>query len=1250
MTRSTVVDFWDESLNSDNGGWNSFGVHEVVEVRYEDEVYRPAQVELVIQNKSAGGGIAYSGVSHTGNASTGVVVTNNSHGLDTGQRVTVTTEDTGAIEYKIYTVETIDINTFYLRHYAFDPKTGLKHMGAETGRVNGDGTPGTLTYVPTGKYSIETTDVNEPDITMGQAIVLWHFPEGFNKTSTYTHDGNTTAITVNYTSHPFADDDIIQVVDDDTGAISDDSYMVATSTVNTFKLKKIKSRVSVAGNGNAGNLAFYFNTKVEGYPLFYGLISEMQESWSAAYGKTLTLTATDHLQFMKNTTAKALNNSVVDTAGAGETIGDDPRQADSLTRLTYLSGVGSQTRFSEAIAQMVADFGEGDNAIYTDNTVNGTTSFTVDAEKHEASGFFLTADELDSGNFEKDISETNYPVLRVMQQLAMQDRHSRGLSATGAFYGSGSNVTITSTAHGLNLNDLIFINNDINDTHIPDGVYRVGSPVTSNSFILLTIDSEDYAQSFGTGTIDWQSAEDGNYGYDFFIDSGMYGVPASSGYKIAGSATEYALRPHLNYFQRGYRQYRPDATSLNITLPLENNTVEDGQTRIMYPDAQFRAGDDEIVTEIDLHSNVASSGIFDFKGSLGHTLEAMRIKQISCKDNVGQDSTTQGKAVFAGKWLGDFHWGRHDANVKRTAGSPSDEESGVLPNRNDYWMFKNSGGSALGIDDINFWYKSDTTTVGSTEDKDRLVRVIQPGMGGIAPLDAAGGVSTHSGYAGLSELSQRGRSFSKGPGSAAESIEGDTTFSQYTTGVVDCDLIKSIQHVQQEGLLSVTAITVSHANSGNSTYLNIQDTAHGLQTGAWIKVITGDILDGDEYWKNYYRVEYIDDDNFFITRPPIEAYEGISGDIPTASDIYAASSRVSYGGTTDVQTYKIAYNVFNGVGRVMYQTLNGRTELSFTENFVLFSDRIKKDYPYAGVEVYAVDSQTSSTSAASGLPCGAAVMPDSTLYGDELEVGTNSVAVRFRKGDKLSETRFLMHDNNGASTRHIFKNTQAIITQSLTGDKSRAKSEELSYSMEGSDLNEVRRTAAAMLSRSSRDLLRGQLRIVEYPFIKLSGQAASGTTSASLTHVLTTSVGVYGGRPGMLVHKTDEDGNFTAGVLAEDITTTKVNGTLWNSNTWSQNDYYRMYVHLRAGHSVRVTDPRSSVQSNMIVTKLQYSEGPGISGTTMEVIGFKDSATGFAIKPLGKVNASIKNSDRSRPTNTFKKGKGRFTGAFAAGT
>ena len=378
---------------------------------------------------------------------------------------------------------------------------------------------------------------------------------------------------------------------------------------------------------------------------------------------------------------------------------------------------------------------------------------------------------------------------------------------------------------------------------------------------------------------------------------------------------------------------------------------------------------------------------------------------------------------------------------------------------------------------------------------------------------------------------------------------------------------------------------------------------------------------------------------FYLTDLPHEAYEGIVGTIPAALPM-SSSNRMQYSEGT-ITGYKRVYNVFDGACRIQYQSTTTRNELPNTDSYVLISDRSKLDVPYMGVEVYAIadEDRKSSTSSISGLTTGAATMPDSVMYGEtgtttapnavtgfvggvgryiNEQIRSNAMPVRFRTGDKLSETRFLMRDEGTNAVVHA---GTAYNYNCKHLFKKRAKTQSLSYGA-GNDFNEVRRTAASVLTRTAKDLVRGTVNIYRYPFIELTGVAGSDTT-ANLLHQ-TQNVLTYGGRPGMLVTKTDSDGNFLAGVLAEQITNDDVRGKL-NTGSWAIGNNYKMYIHLRAGNSVRVVDPfgGNSVATNAIITKLTFSEGSSIATTALEVIGYQDLPTATPVRPLGTVTKAV---------------------------
>ena len=111
---SGLLWYRDDSFMED-GDWNQFAVGELIEVTYIDEVYKPAQFSCTIQNVSAGGGIAQTSVAHTG--ASPLVVNKTAHGLSTTDRITVSDETTGAVIPRIYEVEKINNDSFYLRHF-----------------------------------------------------------------------------------------------------------------------------------------------------------------------------------------------------------------------------------------------------------------------------------------------------------------------------------------------------------------------------------------------------------------------------------------------------------------------------------------------------------------------------------------------------------------------------------------------------------------------------------------------------------------------------------------------------------------------------------------------------------------------------------------------------------------------------------------------------------------------------------------------------------------------------------------------------------------------------------------------------------------------------------------------------------------------------------------------------------------------------------------------------------------------------
>ena len=1303
--------------------WNQFALHELVDVSYTDEVYKPAVLSCTVQNSSAGGGVSYSGIAHDGGDGSStdgeLIVTKNGHGLSTADRVTVSNESTGEVIPRIYEVEKIDADTFYLQHFPINPWSNQKHTGSAVTRIVGNGSSGTLSYVPTGKYSVEAISVANPDFTMGQEVIYCHMPDKFTRGGPFDHDGAHPLVVTN-NGHGHYDGKIIQVVNESTGAVPDGSYQVVGKTTNTYRLRHIKSKEELNGLDEIPRITGTFNTLVESnidnaYPLFYGTITNLEETWTPNYGKVIRIQAKDHLQFFSNTTVKKIQKKFRET---GEKIGspnqeqgENYRIAAGLKPPVYLDGEKldadddpSENKISDAISNMVDDFNEGAGNIYTDEIIGRTSvnaSSVMGELKFEDSGFNMTNDELQSGQFKRDLSDSGHKVLRAMQEMAMSDRHvtalGTGSGVDWASSGASQPIVVTDSGHGLTTGQMIAVSNSSTGggMYVPNGYYNV-KYISSSTFYLDTLDGErisSLSSGAASGTLDWEGAEDGNFGYDFFLDSGIYGLMTADGYSLAGNDYYNDPRPHLNYFKRGYRQFRPDATSLNLVSPVEEGVEETGQIKIMYPNAQWKIGDDEVISDVELQITGGDAGDTD-KSELGHNLQLLRVKKIQCCNNVDAFTTRTQRLNHAGRWNGEFHWNRHDSFDAKDI-TDATEKYETLVKANDEGMF--TGGSDLSNpsfnDDAGDWLKSEvgqssdgwgataSPEVGSAQDREILRRVIDNGMGGVGTITsrtevsagtASGGAYAICGYAGPSQVPLTGRPLNRGPGDQATvsryrdvnpAGSARHTYPNYTTGIVDCDLIKSVKNCELEGLMEPNnfAAYATVSNSSGSMLVNhvISDggsaTVHGMQTGAIIKITGGASYDATNYWNNYKRVEMdgvtpvINSSDglnyatsFFLTDLPNEAYDGIPGTVPTAG----ALSKMAYaaGGIT---SYQRVFNIFDGACRVQYQSINTRNEEANTDSYVLISDRSRMDIPYMGVEVYAVadEDRKSSNGELSGLTTGAATMPDSVNYagtvsGTSASIGLiggvgrkidgvnqyNAMPVRFRAGDKISETRFLMRDElNNTSSKHLFKNTQAIITQALMEDKKRAKTQSLTYAQSGNDFNEVRRTAASSLTRASKDLLRGSCKILGYPVITLTGEGGSGSSGQVLEP--TQNLAVYGGRAGMLVTKTNGlDGTHQAGVLAEHLNTSTgvVTGTLYPPDNWaSSGTYYRIYIHLRAGHSVRVSDPLSGVAANSIITKISFKESAFNTTSDIEVIGYQDLPTGVPSRPLGNITKAV---------------------------
>ena len=88
-----------------------------------------------------------------------------------------------------------------------------------------------------------------------------------------------------------------------------------------------------------------------------------------------------------------------------------------------------------------------------------------------------------------------------------------------------------------------------------------------------------------------------------------------------------------------------------------------------------------------------------------------------------------------------------------------------------------------------------------------------------------------------------------------------------------------------------------------------------------------------------------------------------------------------------------------------------------------------------------------------------------------------------------------------------------------------------------------------------------------------------------------------------------------------------------DGTSWSVGSYYRAFIYLRAGFSIRVVHPAAGVTGNMIITGLRYSERAGNTRTTISTTGYDEAFINQMHSPLGKLIETIKTSSSNvQPT------------------
>ena len=248
-------------------------------------------------------------------------------------------------------------------------------------------------------------------------------------------------------------------------------------------------------------------------------------------------------------------------------------------------------------------------------------------------------------------------------------------------------------------------------------------------------------------------------------------------------------------------------------------------------------------------------------------------------------------------------------------------------------------------------------------------------------------------------------------------------------------------------------------------------------------------------------------------------------------------------------------------------------------------------------------------------------------YGSDAD---DDVRVLFRYGDHVSETRFLYgdsdlvgvvgrnrtgasgaadHEDGGAdkTSKDVFKTVNCKVLERFATRRNISKTYNLNFNetLESSDA--ARNAVASILKRVIMPAQRTTFKILGYPSIKLLGQGQGSPDSSGSTLYPAQDFSSYGGKPGMLLEKLDgADGTVTGSTLVEVLHPTTDAAVSPISGNWAVGTYYRAFIHLRAGMSIRVSHTAAGVVGNHIMTGLKYSERGGSATSMISTTGYDE--------------------------------------------
>ena len=246
-------------------------------------------------------------------------------------------------------------------------------------------------------------------------------------------------------------------------------------------------------------------------------------------------------------------------------------------------------------------------------------------------------------------------------------------------------------------------------------------------------------------------------------------------------------------------------------------------------------------------------------------------------------------------------------------------------------------------------------------------------------------------------------------------------------------------------------------------------------------------------------------------------------------------------------------------------------------------------------------------------------------------------------------SRRLVGASSGAHC--LFTPTTGRYRQKLPGVKRTFKTQ---WGGEGTN-DASRRKIAMLLSRAGvtgNDIVRGSFNIAQFPSYHVDNKMSGSASSTTVTWTAFKDTGVdcrkYGLKKSMPIGILNAAGtHFTHYNYVTDVSSTTATVASAPQNLAGGTDQFdnsqtiRFYVPIRAGDFIYVKNNIEKIAGNFLVTKVTYSESPGVQNTRLEVVG-KDVAVAGK---MPKVTFSNVSSD-ARGTDGDIVGKGKMAFSF----